>query len=949
VYDLSFRTNWTAKYALLSNHRLLIFKNSNDPSPWRSIYLSSSMTVVGEGALGLTLDHLLEREKITLKLNSQDERDEWLKAILRIVADAQKVVELARLEAERLKEEAMMKPIYKPITQLGSFGSNSGAGGSLGSGAQGSGTGTPPVKKERLKLTDLAEESAAPPPPPAPTSLLDFDLPAALLPPEWQQGEASFVLTFGSGAAGQLGHRNKDDALKPQVLDALKSKPVRCVSGGGSHAALVTEQGHVYVMGSGPLGLGERMQESKSPYLVTSLLATPVRSVSCGKTHTLALSTTGLVYSWGQNTHGQLGLGHKNVAFYPTVIETLRPTPVHSISAGGEHSACVTTERQLYTWGNNASGQLGLGSTETHAVPILNSNLLLKQIHLASVSAGSDFTLTLSSAGVVYACGNNDHGMLGHGDRAKRSLFVEVTYFTQKGLRVGQISAGATHSVALALNEKTEPLVYTFGAAVANGFREAQVTPILVAALTNTRVVSTGSASSHTLTLNSAGRPFAFGHNSFGELGNGAAGVEALIKIRLASTVCVASAAAGSAFSLLLCRGDAPAHVLPGVAPEVIPGPPKETNSTEIKQALGLQSGEQSAGGPDFNSAIDQIAKLLMMEGNFEAMMQQQSGSSSSAAAAAPKQPTVVVQPGQIDLVKMKSVEHMKLQDLPKPSAPAPKAEKPIVVTSTATKPPPAEPLEVDEVVGAAVIAPVAPRQSTVVRPSSNTVFTRAPSASIVQPFKFTAAATAAVPAPAAATAPVTLPAAAAPKIAAAYTPAPAASTVASAASPPAGGQTVAQKIAALKAASFTPQVPGVAPVYRPAAAAATTTAAPAPAPAAAAVPTPTPVSPPSTISPPAAVASPSVTSPSESGGGIEKKKKERIPLPAGWKKVKDEASGRSYYFHLASKITTWKRPKPESAVNVEGDVPPPPPPAPEDDVPPPAPEEDGPPPPPAE
>lgn len=354
------------------------------------------------------------------------------------------------------------------------------------------------------------------------------------------------------------------------------------------------------MMGAGALGLGERMVESKAPYLLTSLLATPIRQLSCGRFHCLALTATGLVYSWGGSEFGQSGTNKRDTVYYPTMIETLKSHKTIAIAAGGEHSACITEGGQLYSWGKNDHGSLGLGSTESQLVPVLNTPLHSKGIRIAQVACGQDFTLAISSAGLLYSCGLNHEGQLAMGDFAKRSLLVPVTYFEKKGFRVFQVKAGQSHGVALALDlASREVLVYTFGAGVSNGYREKQSHPILVAALTQTHSIHTSASAQHTLTLNNSQRPFAFGTNLFGELGNLEAGVQALVKIRLTPTIRVVQAATGTGFSMLLCKGEVPAQILAGQQPTPtpvtttasndIPPPPKESARPEIQQALGMQ------------------------------------------------------------------------------------------------------------------------------------------------------------------------------------------------------------------------------------------------------------------------------------------------------------------------------------------------------------------------
>ena len=82
-----------------------------------------------------------------------------------------------------------------------------------------------------------------------------------------------------------------------------------------------------------------------------------IREVCCGYQHTLALTINGQVYSWGNNEAGQLGLGSKapSCVRKPKLIESLKN--VVKLAAGQLHSAAITKNQELFTWG--AKGQTG--------------------------------------------------------------------------------------------------------------------------------------------------------------------------------------------------------------------------------------------------------------------------------------------------------------------------------------------------------------------------------------------------------------------------------------------------------------------------------------------------------------------------------------------------------------------------------------------------------------
>jgi len=85
-----------------------------------------------------------------------------------------------------------------------------------------------------------------------------------------------------------------------------------------------------------------------------------VQSVSCGRCHSLVLSAIGVVFSCGLGSHGQLGHGGVESEHSLRVVEALEGLRMRQVSAGGWHSAAVSDCGDVYVWGWNEAGQLGL-------------------------------------------------------------------------------------------------------------------------------------------------------------------------------------------------------------------------------------------------------------------------------------------------------------------------------------------------------------------------------------------------------------------------------------------------------------------------------------------------------------------------------------------------------------------------------------------------------------
>ena len=138
---------------------------------------------------------------------------------------------------------------------------------------------------------------------------------------------------------------------------------------GADHTLLLTRDGSLLSFGlgsRGQLGHGDILPRPE-PYLLSALAGLPVKAVACGSWHCLALSKCGDVYSWGWNKDGQLGLRETagQTVATPTLVDIGASgagdgdVSFVSISCGSRHSAALTEAGVLHSWGWSDYGQLG--------------------------------------------------------------------------------------------------------------------------------------------------------------------------------------------------------------------------------------------------------------------------------------------------------------------------------------------------------------------------------------------------------------------------------------------------------------------------------------------------------------------------------------------------------------------------------------------------------------
>jgi alpha-tubulin suppressor-like RCC1 family protein len=325
------------------------------------------------------------------------------------------------------------------------------------------------------------------------------------------------IYTFGTGG---LGSGNRFSEFRTPVaieLPGATGAPVQAAAG-VSFSLVVTASGQLFTFGydaTGQLGDGKRSyEENPTPEAIVLPGATGAPAqVAAGREFSLVLTSTGQLYSFGGNSQGENGNGEENYegVLTPELITLPGATgPAVQIAAGEYHSLVVTSTGQLYTFGNNHSGQLGKGTSDNSAHPTPEAIALPGATGpVVQVAAGWEFSLALTSTGELYSFGNDEDGQLGNGE-ANTAPHPTPEAITIPGLTgsIVQIAAGKNHSLVLTSSGQ----LYGFGSdqygQLGNGKTEETpyTTPTLVP-LANVTGVASGSSANHVLALVSASPP----------------------------------------------------------------------------------------------------------------------------------------------------------------------------------------------------------------------------------------------------------------------------------------------------------------------------------------------------------------------------------------------------------------------------------------------------------
>ena len=230
------------------------------------------------------------------------------------------------------------------------------------------------------------------------------------------------------------------------AIGVLDTPPrISCVSAGEAHSLAVAAcDGHLYSWGlfnEGRLGLRKAAisqhfkREVLIPMHVYELVKHRIEAAAAGEAHSFAITNKGELFAWGRNNEGQLGLGNQfadAVRWRPTKVGgALAGKVVRSVSTATIHTVAVTADGEAYTWGVDAGGRLGLGSSSAQPLPMRvavygSRESVMKRIEtggakgdrVVAAVAAREHTIFECEDGTVCTCGKNGDAQLGHlGDR----------------------------------------------------------------------------------------------------------------------------------------------------------------------------------------------------------------------------------------------------------------------------------------------------------------------------------------------------------------------------------------------------------------------------------------------------------------------------------------------------------------------------------------------------
>lgn len=224
----------------------------------------------------------------------------------------------------------------------------------------------------------------------------------------------------------------------------------------GRHYLAISTSGEVYSWGLGEfgrLGHNDECLSKDIPTKITTLVEKQIISASCGTTYTALVTSNGELFTFGQGRFGKLGHGNFDDKFVPTLVAALKSHKIVDVSCADSHTLCVTDQGKVFVFGDSDNGVLGVGTSNGSQVPLLIEGL----ISIGSVYSGPHFSMAVSvDETTIYTWGKS--GLLGH-ENVNEDLYTPKKIEGLSGKKIEKVSVGSAHCLLLMNNGE----LYGFG------------------------------------------------------------------------------------------------------------------------------------------------------------------------------------------------------------------------------------------------------------------------------------------------------------------------------------------------------------------------------------------------------------------------------------------------------------------------------------------------------
>lgn len=335
----------------------------------------------------------------------------------------------------------------------------------------------------------------------------------AILAGNWTGIPLPELYAWGRNNEGQLGQEDTVNRSSPVQVgtDTTWSD----ISAGTEHVLARKENGTLWAFGNGGNGrLGLNNTTAFSSPVQIGSETNWTSSFSACSAHSFAVTTEGELYAWGDGGDGRLAQNSTTSFFSPVQIGALTNWANVVESALNQNGFAIKTDGTLWAWGQGADGVLGINTTDNQSSPVQVGALT----NWSRVASGQNWCLALKTDGTLWSWGTNENGRLG----LNLAFNVKKSSPVQIGSLTNWVDIGCGREFGAAIDSSGELYVWGLNSAGQLGLNDeiTRSSPVQVGALTNwSKITNNNSACA---SLKTDGTLWGWGQNFHGNIGDGA-------------------------------------------------------------------------------------------------------------------------------------------------------------------------------------------------------------------------------------------------------------------------------------------------------------------------------------------------------------------------------------------------------------------------------------------
>lgn len=326
---------------------------------------------------------------------------------------------------------------------------------------------------------------------------------------------------WGDNAGGQVDPGARTQTVRATPREVPMDTRFVSLCAGQRHTCGVRPDGAVQCWGSnaaGQLNPADMRDDFRFGNPITFPGGARAEEVGCGQSHTCARLNNGDVWCWGDNSRGQLGVGDLMARMVPAQVGL--GVVANQLAVGGRHTCARTSADDVRCWGDTDRAQvLANPSVTPRPTPfVINRGAVLSP---RSVVAGQDHTCVVTSDRLVRCWGDNRALQLG----IQRTSYAVASPGT--GTAVGVVDAeslalGVASTCATLLDGTMRCWGRNTGGQLGDGSLPARASPRLVPGLGD--VIAVATSDKNTCAIDAQRAVWCWGANDNGQLGNGGLG-----------------------------------------------------------------------------------------------------------------------------------------------------------------------------------------------------------------------------------------------------------------------------------------------------------------------------------------------------------------------------------------------------------------------------------------